>query len=43
MKKLNMNQIKMAKELEKSDGTFKPKHVWFRAWELMKEQHYLNS
>jgi len=43
MKKLNQNYIRMAKELEKSDSTFQPKSIWFRAWELMREQYYLND
>ncbi len=33
----------MAKELEKAEGTFKPKSVWFRAWELMRESHFENN
>ncbi len=41
MKRLNENYIRMARELEKSKGTFEPKSIWFRAWELMIECHYL--
>ncbi len=35
MKKMSDNYIKIARELEKSEGTFQPKCIWFRAWELM--------
>lgn len=40
MKKLNVEQIKMARELEKSEGIFEPKNIWLRAWQIMKENHY---
>lgn len=40
MKKLNVEQIKMARELEKSKGTFEPKNIWVRAWQIIKENHY---
>lgn len=40
MKKLNMDQIKMVRELEKSEETFEPKNIWVRAWQIMRENHY---
>jgi len=40
MKKLNVEQIKMARELEKSKGIFEYKNIWLRAWQIMKENHY---
>jgi len=40
MKKLSDNYIRMAKELEKSKDTFKPKCVWVRAWQIMRDNHY---
>lgn len=40
MKRLSENYIKMAKELEKSEGTFEPENIWVRAWQIMRENHY---
>lgn len=37
MKKLSEGYIRMGRELEKSKGTFKPKEVWLRAWQIMVE------
>lgn len=43
MKRLSEGYIKMGREMEKSSGTFDPKIVWFRAWEIMREKHYEES
>lgn len=43
MRKLSNDHIRMARDIEKSDGTFKPKEIWLRAWELMREKHYLGE
>ena len=43
MNKLSSDHIRMVRDLEKSEGTFLPKKIWVRAWELMREKHYLGG
>ena len=40
MRKLTVYQIEMVRELEKAKGTFEPKSIWSRAWQIMRENHY---
>ncbi len=39
MKPLTEKRISMVRELEKAEGTFDPKEIWVRAWEIMLEDH----
>jgi len=43
MKKLSNDHIRTVKDLEKTEGTFQPREIWVRAWELMREKHYLGG
>jgi len=43
MKKLSNDHIRMVRDLEKSEGTFQPKKIWHRAWELMREKYCLGG
>lgn len=39
MKRLTENQIKMVRGIEKEEGTYEPKNIWVRAWQIMLENH----